>query len=105
MSDADVVLRQIVVSVGGITAGAALLYAVYNLRWKVPGAKTIARMLVALSILALLTTEHIYSHLLDGTSPAWQLWSALIGFTLGAESLVRRIVQGRATVIEPEPVE
>lgn len=105
VSDADVVLRQIVVSVGGITAGAALLYAVYNLRWKVPGAKTIARMLVALSILALLTTEHIYSHLLAGTSPAWQLWSALIGFALGAESLVRRIVQGRATVIEPEPVE
>lgn len=58
-----------------------------------------------MSILALLTTEHIYSHLRAGTAPAWQLWSALIGFGLGAESLVRRIKQGRVTVVEPEPTE
>lgn len=105
VSDADVVLRQIVVSVGGITGGAALLYAYFTVRWKVPGAWIIARMLVALGILAWLTTEHIYSHLLAETAPLWQLWSALIGFGLGAESLVRRICQGRPTVVEPEPTE
>lgn len=105
VSDADVVLRQLVVSVGGITGGAALLYAFITVRWKVPGAWTIARMLVSMCILAWLTTEHIYSHLLGNDAPLWQLWSALIGFALGAESLVRRIKQGRATVVEPEPVE
>lgn len=103
MSDADVVLRQIVVSVGGVTAGAALLYAIYNVRARVPHAWVIARMLVALAILAVLTTEHIYSHLLADDAPVWQLWGALIGFTLGAESLIFRIRHREVTVVRPEP--
>lgn len=102
VSDADVVLRQLVVSVGGICGGGALLYAIINVRSRVVNAWVIARLLIAMSILSLLTTEHIYSHLKAGTAPAWQLWSALFGFGLGAESLGRRIKNHKVTVVKPE---
>jgi xanthosine utilization system XapX-like protein len=95
VSDADVVLRQLIVSLGGLCVGAALVFAGWNLRRRRPRQVATAGLLVAFAIVGVLTTDHIYRHLVADDAPAWQLWGGLIGFTVGAVSIIASLIQVR----------
>lgn len=92
VNDAGLVLRQLIVSMGGLCAGAALAFSVWNFRARQPRRLMTAMLLLSYVGIAILTTDHIYRHLLADDAPAWQLWGALTSFALGGVSLVTLLI-------------
>lgn len=94
-TDADSVLRTLIIGLGGFSATAALFMAFRNFRsWKrlVDRQNALVSLLFGLVLvsfagLSALTTDHIYKHLLSGEAAEWQLWLALTSFTVGAATL------------------
>ncbi len=94
-TDADSVLRTLIIGLGGFATATALLLAVWNLwTWHKSGdGRSFASLLFGLVLLSFaglsaLTTDHIYRHLLEREAAAWQLYLALGSFVLGAASLI-----------------
>jgi hypothetical protein len=95
VSDADVVFRQLLVSLGGLCVGSALVFAAWLLRQRRPRQVAMAGLLIAFAMTSVLNTDHIYRHLVADDAPAWQLWGGLAGFTLGVASIVASLIQVR----------
>jgi hypothetical protein len=102
-SDADVVMRQLIVSLGGLCVGSALVFAWWHLRSGQPRRFVTGMLLLSFVIIALLTTDHIYRHLVADDAPLWQLWGALIAFSIGAYANIAALVQIRRTGRPPPP--
>jgi hypothetical protein len=95
VSDADVVLRQLIVSLGGLCVGSAVVFAIWHARVRAPRRLATAGLLLSFAIIGVLTTDHIYRHLVEDDAPIWQLWGGLVGFTLGAVSIIASLIQLR----------
>jgi len=96
--DADAVLLQIILALGGLTAGMAVVYAVWYVRHSRSGRLVLVVWLLSYILLAVLTTEHVYSHLRVDDAPAWQLGGAVAGFLLGIFGLIN-LMRRRAEVV------
>lgn len=83
MTEADIVLEQIIFAAGFSVVGLTLLFLWWYVRNTREGRVVTVLHLTSYMIVVLLTTEHIVAHLREGTSPLWQLWGAFIGFGLG----------------------
>lgn len=89
------VLRTLIVSLGGFCAGVAFVKALWRLspwlhrrRPRRVSDLFFGTLLLSFAGLSLLTTDHIYQHLVADDTPLWQLWVALGSFTAGAVALV-----------------
>lgn len=94
-TDADSVLRTLIIGLGGFATASSLMLALWNLwAWKrKTDGLAFASLLLGLVLLSFaglsaLTTDHIYKHLLAREAAAWQLWLALASFTVGASALL-----------------
>lgn len=94
-TDADSVLRTLIIGLGGFSTVLALGLSAWNLwTWhKFTNGRSFASLLFGLVLLSfaglsVLTTDHIYRHLLADEAAAWQLWLALASFTLGVAALL-----------------
>jgi hypothetical protein len=107
VSEADSVLRSLIVMLGSLNIGSALVFAVWHLRSGLPGRAKTATFLLAYCDFAGLTTDHVYRHLSANDAPVWLLWLTLIGFSVGAASLIASLVaahrDGKPTPIEDVP--
>ena len=97
-ADAEEVLRQIILALGGVAAGMAVVYAVWYVKNNRSGRLVLLSWQASYVILALLTTQHVYSHLQTDSAPAWQLFSAVVGFLLGLVGLVN-LIRHRAEIV------
>lgn len=95
--EASKVLRTLIVSLGGFCAGMAFVKALWRLSpwihpkrhlYRQPANLFFGILLLSFAGISVLTTDHIYRHLLDNDTPLWQLWLALLSFTVGAVALV-----------------
>jgi hypothetical protein len=100
-ADAVSVLRQIILALGGVAAGLAVVYGVWYARHCRSGRRVLLGWLTSYVTLALLTTQHVYSHLQTDSAPAWQLIGAIFGFSLGIFGLVN-LMRHRAEVVPTE---
>lgn len=89
------VLRTLIVSLGGFCAGVAFVKALWRLSPWLHRRRPrrlfdlfFGVLLLSFAGLALLTTDHIYQHLVADDTPLWQLWVALGSFAIGAVALV-----------------
>jgi hypothetical protein len=96
--DVESVLRQMILALGGVSAGLAGVYAVWYFRHCRSGRRVLLSWLASYITLALLTTQHVYAHLRTDSAPAWQLWGAVAGFSLGILGLVN-LMRHRAEVV------
>ena len=100
------VMSTLIVSLGGFCAGVAFVKALWRLSpWLYLSRRHRRRfdlffgvLLLSFAGLALLTTDHIYQHLVDDNTPLWQLWLALLSFVAGAVALVG-ILTARTTTM------
>ncbi len=97
MTDADAVLRQMIIALGGAAMGLAVIV-LWAYRKVLPLARRATAVGAALSyiVLAFLTTEHIHSHLEANDAPLWQLWGGLIGFVVGIVTLYGLLIRRKA---------
>jgi hypothetical protein len=107
VSEADDVLRNLIVILGGLNIGSALMFALWHLRSGKKGRVKTAAFLLAYCDFAGLTTDHVYRHLTDNDASTWLLWMTLLGFSVGAASLIASLVaayrEGKAVPIEEVP--
>jgi len=92
--DAEAALRQFILALGGLRAIITMIYVVWYVRHNRSGRLVLLSWQVSYVMLALLTTEHVYSHLQADDAPAWQLLSAVVGFLFGIVGLVSLMSHG-----------
>jgi FtsH-binding integral membrane protein len=98
---AESVLRQIILALGGVSAGLAMVYGVWYVRNSRSGRWVLLAWLTSYVGLTLLTTQHVYAHLQTDSAPAWQLVSAIIVFSFGIFGLVN-LMRHRAEIVPTE---
>jgi hypothetical protein len=107
VSEADDVLRTLIVILGSLNIGSAFMFAIWHLRSGLPGRAKTATFLLAYCDFAGLTTDHVYRHLSANDAAVWLLWLTLIGFSAGAASLIASLIaayrEGKPAPIEDVP--
>lgn len=101
-NEAEEVVRLLIFLLGGSCVGAAAVYGIWHVKAKQMRPLLTAMHLLGVIGLALLTGEHVLSHLKQGTAPVWQLWGALASFTLLASAFISMIRNRQITVTERE---
>jgi hypothetical protein len=97
-SDAEVVMAQLIVSLGGFALGSSLALAWRHWRSRHADWPLTTMLLLSFAGVVALTTDHVYRHLLADDAPLWQLWGALTAFSLGAWANMAAFVKvGRGT--------
>jgi vacuolar-type H+-ATPase subunit I/STV1 len=102
MTEADIVLQQMIYALGAICVGLTVVFGTWYVRNTSEGRIVVVMWLLSYVGVVLLTTEHIVSHLQEGTSPVWQLWSAFGFFGLGVTALIILLTR-RAKMVSRDP--